>query len=59
MKRLKRVGSTDITFSRPGNKNSFFREIDASAGFELRSYCDQQLFLEAPAYATKITGITD
>lgn len=59
LKRLKRVGSTDITFSRPGNKNSFFRELDGSAGFELRSYCDQQMFLEAPGMSVKLTGITD
>ncbi len=58
MKRLKRVGSTDITFSRPGNKNSFFRELENSAGFELRAYCDQQLFLEAPGMAVKLSGIT-
>ncbi len=58
MKRLRRVGSTDITFSRPGNKNSFFRELENSAGFELRAYCDQQLFLEAPGMSVKLSGIT-
>jgi hypothetical protein len=58
MKRMKRVGSTDITFSRPGNKNSFFRELENSAGFELRAFADQQLFLEAPGMAVKLTGIT-
>lgn len=57
-KRLKRVGSTDITFRRPGNPNNIFREIDGAAGFELRAYSDQQIFLEAPAQAVKTTGAT-
>lgn len=58
-KRLKRVGSTDITFRRPGNPNNIFREIDAQAGFELRAYSDQQIFDEAPGISVKLTGITD
>jgi hypothetical protein len=58
VKRLKRVGSTEITFRRPGNPNSFFRELESSAGFELRAYSDQQLFNEAPGMSVKITGIT-
>jgi hypothetical protein len=58
VKRCKRVGSTDITFKRPGNPNSFYREIDAAAGFELRAYSDQQFFIEAPGMAVKLTGIT-
>jgi hypothetical protein len=58
-KRLKRVGSTDITFRRPGNPNNIFREIDAQAGFELRAYSDQQIFDEAPGMSVKLTGITD
>lgn len=58
-KRLKRVGSTDITFKRPGSPDKFFKEIENAAGFELRAYSDQQIFLEAPSYAVKLTGITD
>lgn len=58
-KRLKRVGSTDITFKRPGSSDRFFKEIENAAGFELRAYSDQQIFLEAPSYAVKLTGITD
>jgi hypothetical protein len=57
-KRLVRVGSTDVTFRRPGNPNSFWRELEQQAGFELRAYSDQQIFLEAPSYAVKLTGIT-
>lgn len=58
-KRIKRVGSTDITFRRPGNPNNIFREIDGAAGFELRAYTDQQPFIEAPGMCVKLTGITD
>jgi len=58
IKRCKRVGSTDITFKRPGNPNSFYREIDAAAGFELRAYSDQQFFVEAPGMAVKLVGIS-
>lgn len=58
-KRLKRVGSTDVTFRRPGNANNIFRELESSAGFELRAYSDQQIFCETPSYCVKLTGITD
>jgi len=57
-KRCKRVGSTDITFKRPGNPNSFYREIDGSAGFELRAFSDQQFFIEAPGMCVRLYGIT-
>jgi hypothetical protein len=46
---LMRVGSTDITFKRPGSGDDFFRELDNSAGYELRAYSDQALFCNTPA----------
>jgi hypothetical protein len=58
-KRLKRIGATDMTFSRPGNKDSFFRELSDAAGYELRAYADQQMFCEAPGLAVKLTGLAD
>ena len=35
-----RVGSTDVTFKRPGAEvdGNFFRELDSNAGYELRKY---------------------
>jgi hypothetical protein len=55
---IKRFGSTDITFNNPGKKNEFFRELTDKAGFELRNYTDQTIFIDSPAKCTKITGIT-
>lgn len=53
-----RVGSTDVTFNRPGKEGEFFRDMDSSAGYELRCYTDQALFCAAPAKNVIITGIT-
>jgi hypothetical protein len=53
-----RVGSTDLTFSVPGNKNEWFwRELDSSFGSEIRLYSDQAIVLEKPDYAVLFTGI--
>lgn len=53
-----RIGSTDVTFNRPGKEGEFFRDLDSQAGYELRCYCDQALFCSAPAKNVIITGIT-
>ena len=53
-----RVGSTDLTFSVPGNKNEWFwRELDANFGSEIRLYSDQAVVIEKPDYCTLFTGI--
>ncbi len=52
-----RVGSTDITFRRPGQGDDFFRELENNAGYELRSYTDQAVFCMAPGRSTVISGI--
>lgn len=52
-----RVGSSDVTFKRPGSGEEFFREQENSAGYELRSYTDQALFCSAPGRSVLITGI--
>lgn len=54
-----RVGSTDITFKRPGQGEEFFRDLENSAGYELRLYTDQALFCQAPGRNTIITGIVN
>lgn len=54
-----RVGSTDITFRRPGQGDEFFRELENNAGFELRAYTDQCVFCMAPGRSTLITGIVN
>jgi hypothetical protein len=45
---MMRIGSTDVTFKRPGKGDEFFRELDNAAGYELRCYTDQALFCHAP-----------
>lgn len=58
MKRLKRVGATDVTFKRPGRPDEIFVELPSNNGYELRQYCNQAIFIEAPAMCVKMTGIT-
>lgn len=43
-----RVGSSDITFKRPGQGEDFFRDLENSAGYEMRLYTDQAVFCCAP-----------
>lgn len=56
---LLRIGSTDITFRRPDQGDTFFRELENAAGYELRSYSDQALFCYAPGKNTLIKGIVN
>ncbi|WP_448191265.1 hypothetical protein [Azospirillum sp. sgz301742] len=52
-----RVGSTDVTFRRPGQGDQFFRDLENNAGYELRAYTDQALFCEAPGQCVVIDNI--
>lgn len=54
-----RVGSTDMTFKRPGKSDEFFRDLDSSAGYELRLYTDQAIFCHAPGKNTLISSIVN
>ena len=56
---LLRIGSTDITFRRPDQGDTFFREIEDAAGYELRAYSDQALLCFAPGKNTLIKGIVN
>lgn len=56
---LMRVGSTDVTFKRPGYGDEFFRELNDNAGYELRAYSDQSLFCHAPCKLVEFTGIVN
>lgn len=58
-KRILRVGSTDISFRRPGLQDNIFRELVDQAGLELRAFSDQAVLITLPAQCTKYTGITD
>lgn len=54
-----RVGSTDMTFKRPGQGDEFFRDLENSAAYELRLYSDQAVFCCAPGRNTIIKDIVN
>lgn len=59
--KLRRVGSTDITFTVPGpdgKKKDMFQDLQDAAGYQYKLYSGQTLFCSAPATLVKLTGIT-
>lgn len=54
-----RIGSSDITFKRPGYGDEFFRDLENAAAYELRLYTDQAVFCMAPGRNVLITGIVN
>lgn len=54
-----RVGSTDITFKRPGQGEEFFRDLETAAGYELRAFTDQAVFCSAPGKQVLMKNITN
>lgn len=54
-----RVGSSDITFKRPGQGEQFFKDSENAAAYELRLYTDQALFCAAPGKNVILTGIVN
>jgi hypothetical protein len=54
-----RVGSTDMTFKRPGQGEEFFRDLENSAAYELRLYSDQAVFCMAPGRNVLINNIVN
>ena len=58
MERVCRLGSVDLTFSVPGFDQEFFRLVTDKNAVELQCMADQAIFLEKPAHAVKMTGIT-
>lgn len=60
LSRCRRIGSSDITFKRPGRQGEdFFRELPDSAGYELRSYQDISLFCSSPNKLVKFSSIVN
>lgn len=59
MDEMIRVGSSEVTFRRPGRGDEFFRELEGHAGYELRAYTDQALFCYAPGRNVLITDIVN
>ena len=52
-----RVGSSDVTFRRPGQGDNFFRDMEDNAGYELRAYTDQALFCVRPGRQILISNL--
>lgn len=55
---LHRVGSTDVTFSLPGQGDPMQVHVTDSTAIELRSMSDQGVYSECPAQNVLLTGIT-
>ena len=54
-----RVGSSDISFKRPGQGDEFFRDLENAAAYELRLYTDQAIFCMAPGKNVLVTGVVN
>jgi hypothetical protein len=52
-----RIGSSDVTFKRPGQGDQFFRDLENSAGYELRAFADMALFCFAPGRSILIDSL--
>lgn len=52
-----RIGSTDITFKRPGKEGEFFLDLPTHAGYELRCYSDQAIFCARPGRSVIIKNL--
>ena len=60
MKRLKRIGSSDVTQTIPGpDEDQIFFNVPTTAAYELRLFSDQALVLEKPATAAYVTGFVN
>jgi hypothetical protein len=53
-----RVGATDVTFSLPGSSEPMTVHVTDSTAIEIRSMSDQGIYLDTPAQAVLLTGIT-
>lgn len=54
-----RVGSSDMSFKRPGQGDEYFVDAKDAAGYELRLFTDQALFCHAPGRNVVITSIVN
>lgn len=59
MKQVKRIGAQEVSFNTPGRGDEIFSQLPNNAGYELRVYTDQAIFLQTPSRAVKITNIVN
>lgn len=53
----RRIGSTDVTFKRPGQADKYLLELSSHAGVELRAYTDQAILCVKPGRQILITNL--
>lgn len=58
-KKVKRIGSQDISFKTPGREDEIFLQLPSNAGYEMRVYTSQAIFIDAPAQCAYISGFTN
>jgi len=54
-----RIGSTDLTFARPGSDGEMLFDMQSYGGVEARLFTSQAIFLPAPAHSVLFTGISN
>jgi len=60
LKRLKRIGSTDVTMRMPGmSDEQLVLQQGSAAAYEMRLFYDGNLFCERPGFLVKITNIVN
>ena len=56
----RRIGARDVSFNTPGyEKDQVFHRMETRAGFSVRCYTHQALFVEYPAHCAKISNIKE
>lgn len=58
-KKAKRIGAQEISFKTPGREDEIFLHMPNNAGFEVRCYSDQAVFVSTPARCAYLSGITN
>ncbi len=56
--KVSRIGSTDLTFGRPGSDEMLF-DMQSYGGIEARLFTDQAIFLPNPNHSVLFTGINN
>lgn len=55
---FKRIGSVDLTFKVPGRDDEYLEPIQGKTGCQMQCRADFQGFVEKPAWAVHVSGIT-
>lgn len=55
---VKRVGSVDFTFAKAGSKEEYLQAVQGYSAMERQCRASWQMFVERPAHAAIMTGIT-